>query len=155
MRNREGYIVLKKDVLIQIRGVQYIDGEQDVVELTTVGRFYRKNGDYYISYDESEATGFEGGKTTLKVEGDDSKVTMLRSGPNRSQLIVEAGRRHQCQYDTGYGPIIMGVSGDRILSSLSDRGGELNFKYTLDLNASLASENEVFVQVREQNRAAK
>lgn len=142
---------MKKDVLINIRGVQYYDDDKEVVELMTVGRFYRKNGDYYISYDESEATGFEGSKTTLRVEGSgDGRVTMLRSGANKSQLIIEAGTRHQCHYETGYGDLIMGVSGNRVISSLSDEGGDLNFKYTLDFNASMASENEVFVNVKEQ-----
>ncbi|WP_312642762.1 DUF1934 domain-containing protein [Hydrogenoanaerobacterium sp.] len=141
---------MKKDVLINIRGVQYYDDDKEVVELMTVGRFYRKNGSYYISYDESEATGFEGSKTTLKVDGGDGRVTMLRSGANKSQLIIEKGARHQCHYNTGYGPLIMGVSGNHITSSLNDEGGDLSFKYTLDFNASLASENEVFVNVKEQ-----
>ncbi|MEG2372570.1 MAG: DUF1934 domain-containing protein, partial [Hydrogenoanaerobacterium sp.] len=91
-------------------------------------------------------------KTTLKVE-DDGRVTMLRSGPNSSQLIIEQGTRHQCQYETDYGNLIMGVSGSKVSSSLSDTGGDLNFKYTLDFNASMASENEVFVSVKEQKKA--
>lgn len=142
---------MKKDVVIKIKGVQRTEDDSDIVELLTVGRFYRKNGDYYISYEESEATGFEGSRTTLKVEGE-QKVTMLRSGTSSSQLIVEKGRRHQCHYDTGYGALTMGVSGDKIISNLSDEGGELNFQYTLDINASMASENEVFINVKECKR---
>lgn len=143
---------MKKDVVINIRGIQYLeDSDNDIVELMTVGRFYRKNGDYYISYDETEATGFEGSRTTLRVEGD-HRVTMLRSGQSRSQLIVEKGTRHQCHYETGYGSLMMGVSGDKIESTLSDEGGNLNFKYTLDINASMASENEVFINVKECKR---
>lgn len=141
---------MRKKVLINIKGIQYYDDDKDVVELMTVGRFYRKNGSYYISYDESEATGFEGSKTTLKVEQDSGRVTMLRSGAIKSQLIIEKGTRHQCHYDTGYGPMIMGVWGNRIQSTLGDDGGDLDFKYTLDFNASMASENEVFINVREQ-----
>lgn len=144
---------MRKNVLINIKGIQYYDDDKDVVELMTVGRFYRKNGSFYISYDESEATGFEGSKTTLKVEQDSGRVTMLRSGASKSQLIIEQGMRHQCHYDTGGGSMIMGVSGARVISNLCDDGGELDFKYTLDFNASMASENEVFIQVREQKDA--
>lgn len=140
---------MKKDVLITIKGIQYQDDEPDTVELTTVGRFYRKDGNYYICYDESEATGFEGSRTTLKVEGE-GKVTLLRRGGKRSsQLIIEKGARHQCYYDTEYGSLMLGVSGDRIISRLGDDGGELNFRYTLDINASMATENEVIIHVRE------
>ena len=141
---------MKKDVLITIKGVQSQDGERDEVELFTIGRFYRRNGDYYISYDESEATGFEGTRTTVKVEQGDHRVTMLRSGNTRSQLVVERGVRHQCSYDTGYGSVTIGVLGDRVISSLTDEGGDLEFQYSLDINASLASENQVYINIKEQ-----
>ena len=55
--------------MITIKGTQFADNEQDSVELTTVGRLYRRGEAYYICYNESEATGFDGAKTTLKVEG--------------------------------------------------------------------------------------
>lgn len=139
---------MKKDVMITIKGIQRSDGDKDVVELFTMGRFYRKNGSYYISYDESEATGFEGAKTTLKVE-QDNRVTMFRSGSMRSQLIIERGVRHQCNYDTGYGSFTIGVLGDKIVSSLTDEGGDIEFQYSLDVNTSLASENEVHINVKQ------
>ena len=43
-----------KDVLINIKGTQGSGNEQDVIELTTDGRFGEKNGGFYITYDESE-----------------------------------------------------------------------------------------------------
>ena len=139
---------MKKDVLITIRGTQQVNEEKDVVEMITTGRYYRKNGLYYISYEETEATGYEGCRTTLKI-GPNDKVTMTRFGPSRSQLIVQQGVRHQCQYDTGYGAMTIGVMGNRFESSLSDRGGELKFGYTLDIEATVSSENTVSVHVKE------
>ena len=139
---------MKKDVLITIRGTQQVNEEKDVVEMITTGRYYRKNGLYYISYEETEATGYEGCRTTLKI-GPNDKVTMTRFGPSRSQLIVQQGVRHQCQYDTGYGAMTIGVMGNRFESSLSDRGGEVKFGYTLDIEATVASENTVSVHVKE------
>ena len=53
---------MKKDVLITIKGTQKVGGESDVIEMMTTGRFYRKNKLYYISYEETEATGYEGCK---------------------------------------------------------------------------------------------
>ena len=112
--------------MITIKGTQFADNEQDSVELTTVGRLYRRGEAYYICYNESEATGFDGAKTTLKVEGD-RRVTMRRTGENmRSQLIIEKGERHQCFYDTGYGAMMLGISGDDIISCLNDSGGRDN-----------------------------
>ncbi len=139
---------MKKDVLISIKGVQVVDGERDSIELFTTGSYYKKGGHYYISYQESEATGFNDTRTTLKIE-DENRITLLRSGKNPSQLIVEKGRRNQCYYGTEAGSLLIGVSGDKIVSRLTDQGGDLEFKYSLDINTSLASENEVFIQVKE------
>ena len=78
------------------------------------------------------------------------KRQLLRTGTAKSQLIVERGVRHQCHYDTGYGPMMIGVSGDRVVSELGDHGGRLEFAYSLDVNTLLASENAVYINVREQ-----
>lgn len=140
---------MHKDVLISIKGTVISEGaEPDIIELVTAGKYYARCGNYYISYKESEATGLEGVTTTLKVDGQ-SSVTLIRNGSARSRMILEKGRRHLCQYDTGYGPLMVGVSGTRIRSTLGDLGGELDFYYTLDVNSSLLSENQVSVQVRE------
>ncbi len=138
---------MKKDVVITIKGIQTVDGEQDTVELTTLGSFYRKNETYYLTYLESEATGFAGQRTTLKLE-DSHRVTMIRYGSAESSLVVEKGVRHQCQYDTGYGNLLIGVSGDDIQNQITDEGGSFHFKYTLDINTALASFNEIYVTVK-------
>lgn len=139
---------MKKNVLISIRGVQKVEDDKDVVEVLTTGSFYRRGGSYYISYDETEATGFEGSHTVLQVENG-SRVTMRRSGSVRSQLIVEQGVRHQCSYDMSEGALTIGVCGGKVNSSLTDEGGDIRFNYSLDINTSLASENEIAIHVRE------
>ena len=137
----------KKDVLINIKGVYTVDSDRDVIELFTTGSYYKKDGDYYIAYRETEATGFDGSLTTLRVEP--NKITMDRSSPARSQLIVEQGIRHQCHYETGQGQMMIGISGSLIKSSLNDTGGDVTFKYTMDINSLLASENELHIHVQE------
>lgn len=139
---------MKKDVLIEIKGVYRQMDDEDAIELFTTGSYYKRNGDYYIAYDETEMTGFEGAHTVVKVE-DNSRVTLSRSGSSKSQLIIERGVRHQCHYDTGLGAMTIGVSGDRIISSLGDNGGDVEFAYSLDVNTSLTSENTVYISVKE------
>jgi uncharacterized beta-barrel protein YwiB (DUF1934 family) len=138
-----------KDVLISIKGTVIAEGAApDIIELITAGRYYNKNGSFYISYKESENTGFDGVTTTLKVEGDNC-VTLTRSGPSSSRLVLEKGRRQLCHYETGFGQLMVGVSGCRIQSQLDEGGGELTFNYTLDINSSLVSQNEVYISIRE------
>lgn len=139
---------MKKDVYISIRGVQRADDGRDETELFTRGGFCRRNNSYYITYDESEATGFEGCKTTLKVEGSD-KITLIRSGPVRSHLVVQSGERNIGRYGTEQGDIVIGVNTRQIDSHLTDEGGDLYFAYSLDINSSLVSENEVFINIKD------
>jgi uncharacterized beta-barrel protein YwiB (DUF1934 family) len=138
---------LKKDVLISIKGTQTIDDHSETTELTTQGVLIDKEGKYFIIYDESEATGFNGSKTTLKLEGD-NKVTIIRNGKTNSELIVESEKRNIGHYDTGYGEMMLGVSADKIESNINKNGGDLYFKYVLDINSAMVSENEVSIKVR-------
>ncbi len=131
--------------MISIKGIQKVDGEQEVIELLTCGRFYRRNNSYWLSYQESETTGFEGHRTTLRVEP--NRVTMQRRGPSSTQLIVEGGCRHQCFYNTGYGALTVGINGRTIRSTLTDDGGELDFSYAMDINTALTSENQIIIRV--------
>lgn len=142
---------MKKDVLIKIKGTQLTDGDRDVVEVLTTGSFCRRDKSYYIIYDESEATGFEGAKTVLRYEPAESRVTMSRTGTTKSRLVIEKGRRHQCSYDTGYGSLMVGVLGSSLRSTLSDEGGSISFGYSLDINTALTSENTVDILVAEQS----
>lgn len=138
------------DALINIKGTVFSgEGNPDVIELVTTGRYFTKDNNKYISYAESEATGMSG-VTTLKVEGSDT-VTLIRNGAAKSRLIISKGQRQLCHYGTEYGELMVGISGCHVNSKLNDAGGELSFDYTLDVNSSTVSRNEVFISVREAN----
>lgn len=139
---------MKKDVLITITDVQDIDGDTETIELTTAGKFYKRNDVWYLMYEETEATGYQGCTTTLKIEPK-GKVTITRFGKSaRTQLVVEPGVRHQCLYDTGCGDFMLGVMGSGTDLGLTEQGGKVSFAYSLDINTSLASHNSVTVQVQ-------
>ena len=139
---------MEEKYLITIKGTMEQDGKSDTVELMTRGSLVHKDGAYYIIYKETEATGYEGCTTTVKVAEDARKVSMLRFGKVPSQLIIEKGTRHLCHYETGYGAISLGVAADIIEHQLSDTGGKLNFSYTLDSGAeTLISRNSVLITV--------
>ena len=134
--------------LITIKGTMEQRGDTDTVELMTRGSLVHKDGAYYIVYKETEATGYEGCTTTVKVADDARKVSMLRFGKQTSQLVIEKGTRHLCHYETGYGAISLGVSADVIEHALDENGGKLQFSYTLDSAAeSVISRNLVDITV--------
>lgn len=141
---------MKEDYLITIHGTMEQDGESDSVKLMTRGSFVKRNGSFFISYKETEATGYAGCVTTVKVE-DSHKVSMLRFGPTPSQLVIEKGRRHVCHYETGHGSLSLGVAADEIRSRLSDEGGTVRFSYLLDMETAAVSRNIVKITVKPAN----
>lgn len=139
----------QRDVYITIKSTQTVDDEKDTTELFTYGKMESTDGGFRLCYDESEATGFEGSSVTLDVSAD--CVTMLRSGKAVSSLIIERGKKHHCHYGTEYGDFMIGISTDEIKNDLNSCGGDIYLKYTLDINSSYMSENEMYINVKECN----
>lgn len=139
--------IRKREALIKIHSTQKVGADKDAIDLLTTGSFSRRRNKYYICYEETEASGFNGSRTMLKFDPEAGCITMNRSGSAHAQLIIEEGRRHQCNYDTGFGSMTIGVLGNGFKSSLSDEGGDLTFQYSLDVDTSLASENRVDITV--------
>ena len=125
-------------------------GVPDVMELITEGTYKPiklGNADgWEISYEDSEATGFAGSTTTVTCIGNEL-ASMRRSGSADSHLVIEKDRRHHCHYGTEYGDMLLGISASRIINRLSEEGGVLYFKYTIDINSAFVSENEIYFEV--------
>ena len=137
--------------LITINGTMEQHGERDSIELMTRGSFIMKNNAFFISYKETEATGYKDCLTTVRVDDGGARVSMLRFGSAPSQLIIEKGKRHVCHYETGHGDLSLGVSEDEIDSHLSAEGGALRFSYMLDSDTTSISRNEVNITVKPTN----
>lgn len=139
---------LKENYLIRIKSSVEQGGPPETVELATKGSFVRKNGSFFITYRETEATGYAGCTTTLKVAEDGSRVAMLRFGEAQTQLIIEKGKRNVCHYETGYGSITLGVTADEIRHELTDKGGRVRFSYVLDADGpELMSKSSLDISV--------
>lgn len=133
---------------ITLKIKQTADGVTDESELYTRGEFRFHKGSYYIDYDESEATGFEGSHAQLKV--DENVLTMTRTGKNFTGLVFENGTRHFCHYGTDYGTCMVGITTSLFKQNLSSDGGEISLKYSVDVNAGLMTENELIIKVKMQ-----
>lgn len=142
---------LIKKVLIKLKSVQLSEGDRSEIELVTEGLYKKVNGGFEVGYDETEATGFEGSHTTISCIGE-NYASLIREGKLCSKLVIEKDKKHHAYYDTPYGGFMVGIYADKINNKLDDGGGELYFKYTVDVNSSLVSENEVFISVTERNK---
>ena len=138
---------MKKNVLISLTSIQWQDDEKNETELVTKAKHSRENGWDIISYEDTSATGFEGSVTTIRVDND-KNASITRKGTANSVLSLEIGRKHFCQYGTPYGNLQIGVYTHKIENTIA-KDGRLYIKYTLDLNSSYLSDNEIIMTVRE------
>ncbi len=136
-----------KNVMITLKSIQYHDEDKEQMELITEGKFHETEDGFVLTYDESDATGFKGSKTVLTTFGNDL-ITMERQGNAPSNLVIERGKKHHCHYGTPFGDFMVGITTNDIKSALSDCGGDLYFKYVIDINSSYVSEQEIFINVK-------
>ena len=143
---------MEKDVVISIKGMQKYEGnDPDTVELVTAGRLLKDKGGYTLSYQESEITGLEGTLTTIQVEGE--QVTLMRMGEFNSQMVFQEGRRHLSMYNTPYGAMSVGVNTRHLLADLSDKGGDIEIDYAIEIDHAIAGRSVFQIKVREADGA--
>ena len=108
-----------KDITLKIIGKQQYEGiEEDQMEFVTDGKLYVRNNSIYIIYDETEVSGMEGCKTTIKMN--DKSVRMRRTGKVgfNTELYFETGKRFNSIYETPYGPMGVEVLTDYVKNCL-------------------------------------
>lgn len=138
---------MKQRVSINIKGIYRADGEETVAELFTDGMMFRRGEHTFITYHETETTGYDGCVTTLQIE-ENGRVTMTRKGDANSHLVLQRGVRHVGSYSVYGGNMEIGVYTDDLEYAFGEAGGRLHLTYTLDMNTSLLSKNELFIDVR-------
>ena len=138
-----------KEVLIDIKGTQRTDGDEDVVELTTVGKMNTVNGKTYLQYDVCTESEADGVNCLIKIDHKDNSVVMQRSGAYNSRMYIKKGQRHTCHYETVGGVLTMGIFGESIKDEMTADGGRLYMSYTIDVNYGMLSRNSVEIKVKE------
>ena len=125
--------------LIKIEDLHLAEGEEESSELMIVGTAAFYGDSYKIRYKETDDQ-FKNSYVTLSVENG-SKVTMHRSGDYTTVMVMEKNKRHSCVYNTPAGSFTMGIYTSDVVSDMDESGGTLTFRYTLDVNNNLISEN--------------
>ena len=138
---------MKIPVILSLRGRQaYVNQEPDVIELVTEGTMEHLDGGWLICYDESDLTGLAGVKTEFRVETD--KVILTRSGKLNSQMVFQAGVRHDSLYQMEFGTLMISVCASRIIAQLDEDGGFVDLVYDIELEQSTAGEVDYHLEIR-------
>lgn len=136
---------MQDNAMISLSTIQYTAEGEDKIELVTKGIFAEKGGKYYIIYEESEVTGFEGTTTTIKVSNE--TMTLTRKGRFNSRMEFVKGEKRLCSYPTPYGTIPVAVDPLSLDSNLTEDGGTVDVTYMLDLSNQLYAKNRLNLKV--------
>ncbi len=141
---------MKEDYLITIDNTQSSEEGSEHYTLSTVGEYVYEGKRRRIRYADSAATGFEGCETTLNIDG--KSIVFSRTGASTANLILEAGKRFTGHYGTPMGVLDLGVYTDSIDDRLTEKGGSIDFSYSLDINACFFAKNDLKITVREKKK---
>ena len=144
---------MMKDVVISIHSLTGLGEEEDSLDFVTDGLYSYDDGVASLSYLETEVTGLEGTRTSVKVSPD--KVVVNRDGLVMSRMVFTPGQRSAFQYDTPIGTATMQMDTHRITQRFDERGGEMEIDYVLGLEHAVISRNRFRLNVREQREPRK
>lgn len=137
-----------KKVLVKIKGTQGLDGQKDVIELSTEGTLRVFENEYTITYSEDQTVEGSNTKTLLTIT-EDNTVILERRGDLNSRLIITEGERNSCLYAIPQGSLTLGIYGKEVKCDMTESGGRVKMVYTIDIDLQPLSENEVEILVEE------
>lgn len=135
------------DALITVTGKQRNLGENepDVIEVTARGKFYERDGVYYIFYDEQMEQFEEVLHSSIKIDKQANTVEIGKKGAVQNQMLFELGKKTNSMYRTDFGLLEMGVDTDVLQVKIKDGSFHMELHYIMEVNCQLVGENTVIV----------
>lgn len=120
-----------------------LSGHKNDIEFFTEAYHKKLEGKEYITYKETEISGFSDCTSTLKIE--DDKVTLIRFGSTTCNLIFDKDTITESMYSTEHGCFNMKVNTHDVKVSKENKKTSLYIRYTLDIVDLGAFLNELFI----------
>jgi uncharacterized beta-barrel protein YwiB (DUF1934 family) len=140
-----------KDVVIPIHSlIDYGMAEEDRIDFSTDGVYQLEDGVAHVAYLETEVTGLQGTRTSVKIMPD--RVIVDRKGGLTSRMEFKAGEKNSFLYDTPVGMATMNMNTRSVRHRFDPAGGELEIEYVLDMEHTVVSRNKFQLTVREQKQ---
>jgi len=138
-----------KEVVITIRStIDYGMDEEDRIDFSTDGVYKLEDGVAQIAYLETEVTGLQGTRTSVKVLPE--RIIIDRRGNLTSRMEFTPGSKSSFLYDTPAGSATMNMNTRSVRHRFDHTGGELEIDYVLDMEHMVVSRNKFLLTVREQ-----
>lgn len=141
---------MTKQVLVQVKGIRTNrfapEEEPEIVESITVGTYYKRNGSYYILYEECLGDAEDVVKNRIKIRQD--LVEIVKTGSANTNMNFELGKKQMSLYKTIYGDMEMSTFTEII--QIEERKDELSvmLHYELEINNQYSSDNQIEIVVK-------
>lgn len=137
--------MIKNDAVINIKGTQTIDGEDNLTEIDVVGTIEETDKGYIIEYSDYEMG--PAAKTVISV-GNNGTVLMAKLGGEfTTEMYFERSTRQNCEYSTPYGLMTVGIYTNEIKVNLHSIGGSVLLDYNIDFNSGAVARNVLDITV--------
>lgn len=126
--------------------IQHGDSKESF-ELTTVGRYYKKEHSFYLQYEEASEEGEI--RTVVKIAGNEALI--LRSGSVKMRLSFRLHEELNGTYETPYGTLVTTVLTKAIkYTDLTNGDGMVDLVYELSTQGSDAGTYQLQMTFREE-----
>ena len=103
---------MKKEVTVELLGIQNREGEEERVDIRTRGIYCLRENGHYISYEEELEEIPQKVKTLLHISS--GVLSMTKRGPVQVKMEFIPGKRTTCMYRTPFGNIPMEIETKRV-----------------------------------------
>lgn len=133
-----------------ISSVKDENGRQQPSEQICFGRMAEKNGTNYVFYEESEATGLEGTKTTIK--WNDERIIILRSGTLDHRQEFCQGLVDKSLYQTPYLKIPLETATKYLYTGFRKGVWNLEIEYSLSHSGQPYGDMKILIEIEEDTK---
>lgn len=142
---------MNKDVLLSIRGLHYIDSDEDSepIEVICPAEYYYRNDKHYIIYHEPTEDNTETVKVTVKIS--DSFVDIKKAGAYSSDMSFERGQKKLSCYSTPFGTLMIATVTRSIDLQVEESKLSLKIDYLLEANYEPVSDCTLELQITEKD----
>jgi uncharacterized beta-barrel protein YwiB (DUF1934 family) len=136
---------MRKKAIITVVSKQ-TDSDESAIEVVTPGEFYKEDDSYFAIYDETEISGMEGTKTTLKISP--SNFLLTRVGTTNAEMKFKKDSKEITMYDTPYGMLELKLETKDLKIDLNDQGGEVEINYNLGISGQKPQNTVLKVNIK-------
>ena len=124
-----------------------VEIEPDIMEINSLGEFRDDGERISVSYEETEATGMDGSKTSVTfLKKEPLVITMTRDGIVSATLVFEEGKRHHCIYKTPFMPFEVCVHTKKVINRMMEEG-YIELDYIVEIRGAKAERTKFKMQL--------